>query len=111
LLAGPDLTPAAFVVAIGLHGVGTGGVFTLIWTLASDAADRTVSSGGAVFGLVIMVMQVASGLGTGVVAMGLAAADYAPDAPAGGATFMALAAFTIAPALAGIAAVALLHKA
>ncbi|MBA4803814.1 MAG: MFS transporter [Brevundimonas sp.] len=108
LVAGLVLPSYLFLVAVGLYGVGAGGVFTLIWTLTSEAADVGPgvpgANGGAIFGLVIMAMQIASGAGSALMALGLSVAGYAPDARGTPEVLNALATFMIAPAIAAIAA-------
>ncbi|MBU1324643.1 MAG: MFS transporter [Alphaproteobacteria bacterium] len=107
LLAGDGLSPHLFLFVIGLYGVGAGGVFTLIWTLTSEAADAGPgvpgASGGAIFGLVIMAMQIASGVGSGLMALGLSVAGYSPDTRGSPEVLTALAGFMIAPASAALA--------
>lgn len=81
LLAGAALPDWAFMATCVAHGVGASGVYILIWPLTASVADAhsarsDAAAIGAVFGLVIMIMQIGAGLGAGLLGGGLAALGF-----------------------------------
>lgn len=74
--AAPGLAAAA-----GLYGVGAAGVYAIIWAVTADAVDHFERRTGlridaTIFAVVILVMQIGAGIGSGAIGGLLALSGY-----------------------------------